>query len=195
VRGRPSSQMSAPRAPGLSAPKLKVLLQLAKRPTPFNREAAIRYTMRMVRLIGSPAYPMDETELRQFAESNYERAGSPNGFKRQLVAITASGDRSHLLQKIKVPTLVIHGSKDPVIPMRMGEETATGIRKAKLKIISGMGHDLPPALLPKLSKILVKHLNKSEKKWLKKIQKEKNPLPVTSANSEARKITQLPGGW
>lgn len=160
-----TSIMSAGRAPGLPDPNLKVLLQLAKRPTPLNREASIRYTMRMNRLMGSPAYPLNDIELRQLAETSYDRAGSPCGFKRQLAAITAAGDRHHLLQKIKVPALVIHGSDDPIIPARMGADTAAAIRKSKLKIIQGMGHDLPPALVPKLSKLTLKHLKKSEKKW------------------------------
>lgn len=167
-----TSIMSAGRAPGLPDPNLKVLLQLAKRPTPVNREASIRYTMRMNRLIGSPAYPMNDIELRQLAETSYERAGSPCGFKRQLVAITAAGDRHHLLQKIKVPALIIHGSDDPIIPARMGVDTAAAIRKSKLKIIQGMGHDLPPALMPKLSKLLIKHLQKSENKWQKRLAKK-----------------------
>ena len=166
-----TSIMSSNTSPGLPDAKLKVLLKLAKRPTPFNREAAIRYTMRMNRLIGSPAYPMDEMELRALAETSVERSASPTGFKRQLVAITAAGDRSNLLKKIKVPTLVIHGSDDPLIPSRMGEDTAAAIRKAKLKIISGMGHDLPPLLVPELVKLLSKHLKKSEKRWDKKQQK------------------------
>ncbi len=172
-----TSIMSAPRAPDLPDPNLKVLLQLAKRPPPLNREAAIRYTMRMNRLIGSPAYPMDEFELRQLAETSFERSGTPGGFKRQLVAITAAGDRSRLLQKIKVPALVIHGSDDPLIPARLGEDTAANIRKAKLKIIQGMGHDLPPALVPKLSRILIKHLQKSEKKWQRKLARKEQSQP------------------
>jgi len=176
-----TSIMSAGRAPGLPDPKLKVLLQLAKRPTPFNREASIRYTMRMNRLIGSPAYPMDEMELRQLAETSFDRAGSPCGFKRQLVAITAAGDRRHLLKKIKTPTLVIHGSDDPLIPPRLGQDTARSIRKAKLKIIPGMGHDLPPALVPKLGKLLLKHLNKAEKKWQKRTQKRLTEQPQQHA--------------
>lgn len=185
-----TSIMSAARAPGLPDPNLKVLLQLAKRPSPFNREAAIRYTMRMNRLIGSPAYPMDEVELRQLAETSFERSGTPGGFKRQLVAITAAGDRSQLLQKIKVPTLVIHGSDDPLIPARLGEDTAAGIRKAKLKIIQGMGHDLPPALVPKLSRMLIKHLHKSEKKWQRKIirKEQKNTFNSTETSHTEQRI-------
>ena len=178
-----TSIMSAGRAPGLPDPDLKILLQLAKRPTPFNREASVRYTMRMNRLIGSPAYPMDEMELRQLAETSFERGGSPCGFKRQLVAITAAGDRSHLLKKIKVPTLVIHGSDDPLIPARLGADTAAAIRKAKLKIIRGMGHDLPPALVPKLSKLLLKHLAKAEKKWHKRETRRLQPADQPSDDS------------
>lgn len=172
-----TSIMSSATSPGLPDPKFKVLLQLAKRPTPFNREASIRYTMRMNRLIGSPAYPMEEVELRKLAETSFDRSGAPTGFKRQLVAITAAGDRRYLLQKIKTPTLVIHGSDDPLIPVRMGEDTAAAIRKAKLKIIQGMGHDLPRALVPQLSKMLLKHLHKSEKKWVKRQQKFR-PIPA-----------------
>ena len=168
-----TSIMSSYTSPGLPDAKLKVLLQLARRPTPFNREASIRYTMRMNRLIGSPAYPMDEMELRALAETSFERSSGPGGFRRQLVAITAAGDRSHLLRKIKVPTLVIHGSDDPLIPVRMGEDTAAAIRKAKLKVIQGMGHDLPPALVPTLAKMLGKHLKKSEKRWRRRQEKEK----------------------
>ncbi len=182
-----TSIMSSNTSPGLPGAKLDVLLKLARRPTPFNREAAIRYTMRMNRLIGSPAYPMDEMELRALAETSVERSASPTGFKRQLVAITAAGDRSHLLKKIKVPTLVIHGSDDPLIPARMGEDTAAAIRKAKLKIITGMGHDLPPLLVPKLVKLLSKHLKKSEKRWHKKqqkaLEKRLQPAPQTDADT------------
>lgn len=163
-----TSIMSAASSPGLPGPKLSVLLQLAKRPPPFNREAALRYTMRMNRLIGSPDYPLNDEELQQLAEISLERAAPACGFKRQLAAVTAAGDRRALLSKIKAPTLVIHGSADPLIPVRMGMDAASAIKKSKLKIIDGMGHDLPPALLPKLSKLLGKHLKKAEKKWQKK---------------------------
>lgn len=180
-----TSIMSSSTSPGLPDARLKVLLKLARRPTPFNREASIRYTMRMNRLIGSPAYPMDEMELRALAETSYERSAGPGGFKRQLVAITAAGDRSHLLRKIKVPTLVIHGSDDPLIPVRMGEDTASAIRKAKLRVIQGMGHDLPLSLVPTLSKMLGKHLKKSEKRWHRKLEKKRSASDQPDAANDA----------
>ncbi len=185
-----TSIMSSATSPRLPDANLKVLLKLARRPSPFNREAAIRYTMRMNRLIGSPAYPMDELELRTLAETSVERNHSPTGFKRQLVAITAAGDRTRLLQKIKVPTLVIHGTDDPLIPVRMGEDTAANIRKAKLRIINGMGHDLPPLLVPKLARMMSKHLKKAEKRWQKKLEKKASERRTSECNPAG--IIELP---
>jgi pimeloyl-ACP methyl ester carboxylesterase len=65
---------------------------------------------------------------------------------RQLAAVTATGDRRARLQKITAPTLVIHGEDDPLVPVQGGEDTAANILGAKLKIIPGMGHDLPVEL-------------------------------------------------
>ncbi len=182
-----TSIMSASSSPRLPGPKLKVLLQLVRRPPPNDREAAIRYTMRMNRLIGSPGYPLDEQQLRQLAETSLERANDPSGFKRQLVAVTSAGDRRRLLAKIKAPTLVIHGRDDPLIPLRMGLETAAAIRKAKLKVIDGMGHDLPPRLLPKLTRLLSKHLIKAEKKWQQK-QRAKAIKPTAALHCDQNRL-------
>ena len=68
----------------------------------------------------------------------------PAGVTRQLVAIIASGDRRRLLRKIGAPTLVIHGAADPLVPVEAGRDTARHIAGAKLEVIDGMGHDLPP---------------------------------------------------
>jgi pimeloyl-ACP methyl ester carboxylesterase len=65
---------------------------------------------------------------------------------RQMAAVTANGDRRHKLKKITAPTMVIHGADDPLVPMQGGEDTAANIPGATLKIIPGMGHDLPAAL-------------------------------------------------
>jgi len=82
--------------------------------------------------------------------------------------MTASGDRSPLVKKIKTPTLVIHGSDDPIIPLSGGLTTAQSIKKAKLKVIKGMGHDFPVSLMPQMTKWISKHVKKAEKKRLQK---------------------------
>ncbi|REL26243.1 alpha/beta fold hydrolase [Thalassotalea euphylliae] len=159
-----TSIMSSSSSPKISGSNITVMLKLAKRPKSNAKEAAIQYHMKMSRLIGSPQYPVAEQELHKLATRNIERGYNPSGFKRQLAAITASGDRRKLAQKINVPTLVIHGSADPVIPLHAGIDTAKRIRKAKLKVVYGMGHDFPVPLMPKLTKWISKHVNKSHEK-------------------------------
>ena len=55
----------------------------------------------------------------------------------------ASGDRTARLRELGVPTLVIHGRDDPLIPFRAGVATARAVPGAELLPIAGMGHDLP----------------------------------------------------
>ncbi|WP_440055361.1 alpha/beta fold hydrolase [Pseudoalteromonas sp. T1lg65] len=160
-----TSIMSTSQAPKLTPRNLKILLALAKvQPKAGTQEEAIQYYVKLNQLIGSPAFPQDEASLRQQARLNVERAHNPSGFRRQLAAITASQSREHLLPKIKVPTLVIHGTADPIFSIQAGQHTATQIRKSKLKLIEGMGHDFPPALMRKLTKWIAKHVKKAEKK-------------------------------
>ncbi|MCG7563008.1 alpha/beta hydrolase [Pseudoalteromonas sp. McH1-42] len=158
----------------ISGKSLGVLLKLA-RLTPRNNspQAAISYNVRLNQLIGSPAYPRDEQTLREQATMHISRAHNPAGFKRQLAAITASGDRRHLLTRIKAPTLVIHGTHDPIFPLTAGQQTAAEIRKARLKIVEGLGHDFPPMLMGKMAKWIAKHVKKAELKRLKKKRKKK----------------------
>ncbi|MEP1386049.1 MAG: alpha/beta hydrolase [Paraglaciecola sp.] len=158
-----TSIMSSPSA-ATSTPKLSLLLRLARPPIKTNREAAIRYNIKMNHLISGSAYPIDESRLRTHATLNIDRAHNPAGVRRQLVAITTSRDRHKLLKKIKASTLVIHGSDDPIISVAGGKETAARIRKSKLKIIDGLGHNFPPILMSQMTKWIAKHATKAEKK-------------------------------
>jgi len=115
---------------------------------PQQREAAIERAVHTFKTIGSPAYPMDEERFREIAARSYDRSHSRAGVARQLHAITASGDRTSDLRKLRLPVTVIHGSADLLIRPAAGRATAKAIRGADLCIIDGMGHDLPRALWP-----------------------------------------------
>src|SRR5882724_2657871 len=82
------------------------------------------------------------------AARSYDRCFHPAGVARQLVAILASGSRREALAAVAVPTLVIHGRDDPLIPVEAGLDTARAVRGAELLAIDGMGHDLPRAVWP-----------------------------------------------
>jgi pimeloyl-ACP methyl ester carboxylesterase len=128
-------------------PTVKALgVLFSKRPS--DREAFIERGVNTFRVIGSSGYPFDEQHVRDIAGRAFDRGVSGAGVARQLHAITASGDRTSALERLDLPATVIHGNRDPLIRPSGGRATARAIPGARLKIIDGMGHDLPRDLYP-----------------------------------------------
>ena len=119
---------------------------LSKRPN--DRNAFIERGVRTFKTIGSPGFPFDEEHVREMAGRSYDRGVSEAGVARQLHAITASGDRTRGLEGVSLPATVIHGTRDPLVRPSGGRATAAAIPGARLKMIDGMGHDLPRELWP-----------------------------------------------
>jgi pimeloyl-ACP methyl ester carboxylesterase len=126
-------------------PKMRVWGVLTRR-APRDRDAYIEYFVRIFKMIGSKDFAFDEDRIREEAAATYDRGHHPAGTGRQLAAIMASGDRTERLRELRVPTTVIHGDADPLIPVRGGRATARAIPDARLIVIPGMGHDMPPAM-------------------------------------------------
>jgi pimeloyl-ACP methyl ester carboxylesterase len=99
-------------------------------------------------IIGSAAWPSDPERLRRLGREAFRRGHNPAGFFRHFAALLASGDRVARLAAVKAPTLVIHGTLDPLIPFRAGRATARAIPGARFMPVAGMAHDLPPTLWP-----------------------------------------------
>jgi pimeloyl-ACP methyl ester carboxylesterase len=144
-----ASISSTPGDRRVGTPKLRVWSVLMRR-APQSRDAYIEYFVRVFRMIGSPAYRSDDEHARAVAAATYDRCHYPAGTARQLGAILASGSRTAELRELDLPTVVIHGEADPLVPLRAGVATAKAIPDAKLVKISGMGHDLPAELWPTL---------------------------------------------
>jgi pimeloyl-ACP methyl ester carboxylesterase len=117
---------------------------------PKGRDAVIERGVKTFGVIGSPGFPFDEERVRDVAGRSYDRGHSADGVLRQLHAITASGDRTRALHGVQVPTTVIHGSRDPLVRPNGGRATARAIPGARLRMIDGMGHDLPRAVWPEV---------------------------------------------
>jgi pimeloyl-ACP methyl ester carboxylesterase len=100
------------------------------------------------KVIGSPGFPTDEQTRRDASVADAKRSYYPVGVARQMAAIVANGDRRPKLGKITAPTVVLHGADDPLVPVEGGKDTAANIAGAELRIITGMGHDCPVALVP-----------------------------------------------
>jgi len=115
-----------------------------------DRESAVARAVQVFRTIGSPGFPFDEARVRDRAGRAFDRGFHPQGVARQLVAIVASGSRRERLRALRVPTLVIHGTNDPLVPLAGGVDTADAIPRAMRLFIEGMGHDLPRAVWPQI---------------------------------------------
>lgn len=141
------SIMSTTGSRRVGAPTLKAYGAIFAKP-PHGRDAYIERVLRTFKVIGSPAFPTDEPRLREVAGAMYDRSHNPKGILRQIHAISASGDRTKALRKLRVPTTVIHGSRDPLVRPSGGRATAQAIPNARLRMVEGMGHDLPRELWP-----------------------------------------------
>ena len=131
-------------------PALRTYPWLLRRP-PRERAAAVDHVVQMFSKIGSPGFPFDEPTVRRIAELSTDRGpGDSAGTGRQLAAICASGDRTAELRRITAPTLVIHGTRDRLVPPSGGRATARAIAGARLLVIDGMGHDLPRDAWPRI---------------------------------------------
>jgi len=93
-------------------------------------------------VIGSPKFPMTAEDVRARSAASFDRSFYPEGVTKQLAAVVASGDRSDEVGNIKVPTLVLHGKDDPLVPVQHGEDTARKIAGSEFVSFDGMGHDL-----------------------------------------------------
>jgi len=144
----------------VGTPKLRVW-SILMRKAPRDREAYIAYFARVFRMIGSPAYPQDDARVRERAAATYDRGHYPAGTARQLAAILASGSRTASLRELDVPTVVIHGEADPLVPLRAGRATADAIPGAELITIPGMGHDLPKELWPTVADAIARNAERA----------------------------------
>lgn len=152
------SMMSSSGRRGLPGPTRAAQDALMRRPrNARDKRAVVDHFVQVLRTIGSPAYPTPEHELRRRVARALERNVCPGGVMRQLVAISASGDRCALLQTIRVRTLVIHGAADPLLPVECGIDTASLVHGSRLEVIEGMGHDLPPALIERFLALIDSH--------------------------------------
>jgi pimeloyl-ACP methyl ester carboxylesterase len=132
-------------------------IALVLAPQPAERKAFVEHNMNIWRRIWSPGFPFEEKRARTFLEKSYDRSYYPQGMARQNIAILASGDRRESLSTIAVPTLVVHGADDPLIPVAGGKDTAYVIPGARLFIISGMGHDMPKGVWAEIVDAISRH--------------------------------------
>ncbi len=151
------SIMSSTGNPELPPAKPAALARLAL-PAPSGREAYIEHLLESQAVLSGSGFASEPERMRALGGRLYDRAFYPEGVSRQLAAIFASGSRKEALAEVCVPTLVIHGLEDPLVPVEAGLDTHDAIPGSELLLIDGLGHNLPRGVWPTLWDAIQKHI-------------------------------------
>lgn len=152
-----TSIMSSTGNPELPPAKPAALARLAL-PVPGEREAYIEHMLASQAVMSGSGFQLEPERLRALGGRLYDRAFYPEGVARQLAAIFASGSRKEALAELRVPTLVIHGLEDPLVPVEAGLDTHDAIPGSELLLIDGLGHNLPRGVWPTVWDAIQKHI-------------------------------------
>ena len=137
------SSNNQPLLPPPGPAQLQAILQ---KPKGSSREAVIENAIRVTKIIGSPGFPKPEATIRAEAIEGYERSYYPAGIGRHFAAILGTGSLLGYDRQIEAPTVVIHGKADKLMRPSGGRAVARAIRRARLVLFEGMGHELPEQL-------------------------------------------------
>jgi pimeloyl-ACP methyl ester carboxylesterase len=150
------SIMSTTGDPTVGQPHAEVVEALIVPPAD-DRQEVVESAVKGARLTGSPGFPFQEDRIAARAAAAYDRGYHPAGTVRQTIAVLASPDRTPGLRQLKIPTLVIHGERDPMVDPSGGKATAVAVPGATFWMIPGMGHDLPPDLFAEIANRVATH--------------------------------------
>jgi pimeloyl-ACP methyl ester carboxylesterase len=130
----------------------------------MSKQAYIERQVQVTQALRSGAYPVPDARLRDRIKRDVDRAYCPPCEARQSAAalFTALEDRRSALKSITVPTVVVHGDDDPIVPLVAGKDVAESISGAELRIVRGMGHDIPESLVKAVSDAIVSAASRSK---------------------------------
>ena len=157
-----TSIMSSTGNPDLPGPPDEVVGALIMTVGGGDPEAIIAQNIRAAKVFGGPHYDSEVHGIGRFARVAVERAHRPEGVMRQLGAILTAEDRRGTLANLDVPTLVIHGSADPLVPVEAGRDTAAAVPGAKYLEIDKLGHDLSEPVIEEMVEAIASHLRTVE---------------------------------
>ena len=149
-----------PKIPGPTREAGAVLMA----PPPATKEEYFERYAQTWKVLRNGSFPEDEALDPARARRTYERGLNPAGVGRQLRAILASGSRKERLRSVKAPTLVIHGTVDPLVHPDGGKDTAASIPGAKLLMVERMGHALPIPMWPEIIGAIDEHAHQAAAK-------------------------------
>lgn len=141
----------------LPPPFPKQFLSLMGRPKSIDEQGMVAHSIKLFTNIGSPGH-VDFEEAQETARKLYRRSFHPAGVMQHFLAVLCTGSLSQIDRQIKQPTMVVHGSKDRLLPPSHGRAVAKAIKHAKFELIEGMGHDIPKYFVPQLVKLFTQNI-------------------------------------
>lgn len=146
--------------PGLPPATPRAMEALTAQPASMEREDVVKHGVWVQQTIGSDASVIDDGEtLAAMVGASYDRAYRPMGSMRQYAAILSQPRWHERLSVINVPTMVVHGEVDPLIPVAGGRDIAARVPGARMVELEKWGHDVPAAMVPKLVDVVLDFLN------------------------------------
>lgn len=131
-------------------------------PRPTDAASAGEQIASTFRILGSTMFPPDDERMRAAGALAFERGLNPRGFLRHFAAVLGTPDRRPKLRDSRVPALIIHGSADPMFPLRAGRDLARMMPDATWLPIAGMGHHLPDPLWPTIVAAIRRHAERAD---------------------------------
>lgn len=157
-----TSIMSSTGNPELPPPSEEAVGALISSSAAEDAEAAVSLSVQTWQVFAGPHFDSEKVGGARFARRAIDRSYRPDGTLRQLAAILADGDRRADLERLAVPTLVIHGDADPLIPPEAGRDTAAAIPGATSLEIEKLGHDLPEPVIGEMVSAITAHIHDVE---------------------------------
>lgn len=150
-----TSIMSTTGSPDLPPARPEAMARLM-RPAADGRDGYIDGFVETMQIVSGSGFPFDAAQARERAGQLYDRSFYPVGQTRHTAAVVASGSRKEALGSVRVPTLVIHGTEDPLVPVEGGIDTHESIPGSELMLIEHMGHGMPEPVVPQLIQAIAK---------------------------------------
>ena len=135
---------------------VQVFIELASRP-PRTRQEHLEAQMKTLRALSGRGVPFEEQRYRAWVERMLDRARDITAANNHGLVPSPTREQAEGLRRLRVPTLVIHGTDDPMFPAAHGAATAEAIPGAKLLMLEGLGHGLPPALCGEFARAILEH--------------------------------------
>lgn len=132
----------------------RVIEAMTASPKGDDQQSFEDHALAVAKASAGSRYPVDEAWFRRTFRLAHARGIWPSGDNRHVLAMMATGDRSAYCRRIRVPTLIVHGTEDPMVPLEEARMTAELIPGAQFVPIEGLGHEFTPEFARTLSPLL-----------------------------------------